>query len=120
VAADHAELQVVMAYNHGWLVVFLISVLVIVAVSVMGITTTTLRKAPELGYYVSSLLKDNPYMKGPVGGSGLAAGDRARLLKGVKMRYGDVAGEEDTEHISIASSEGAGYPAGLRKGRPYR
>ncbi|MDI1485515.1 MAG: hypothetical protein OHK93_000653 [Ramalina farinacea] len=60
--------------------------------------------SPKIFGYVSSLTRDNPYFDQPTGGSTLDGLKRSRILRDVKVRIQDVAGdEEEAVHIAFTT-----------------
>lgn len=72
--------------------------------------------SPELFGFVTSMTYENPWVKVPDGGTTLDAMERARLLKDVEVRVGDVCGNNQVGHTAFA----AGVPLrALERGRLY-
>ena len=61
--------------------------------------------SPKIFGYVSSLTRDNPYFDQPTGGSVLDGLKRSKILRDVKVRIQDVAGEEEARHIAFTTVE---------------
>jgi hypothetical protein len=85
--------------------------------AVVGVVARFFLVAPEVLGFVSSVTRDNPYVRVPGGGSTLDGLERARLLRDVRVRIGDV-GEAGGEagYIAVGSEERVG---GLMKGGVY-
>lgn len=78
--------------------------------------------APDIFGYVSSLTRDNPYLDLPDNGSALSGLDRARLMKKVKVKIGDMNAEKegDVGKIGLARLDAGGRQVvGLTKGKVY-
>ena len=72
---------------------------------IFGLVLEATRKAPEFSLNVSSLTRDNPYIRLPSGGSTLDSLDRGRLLQNVRIRMGDVRSDDPVGYIAIASCD---------------
>lgn len=78
--------------------------------------------APDIFGYVSSLTRDNPYFDLPNNGSALSGLDRARLMKKVKVKIGDMNAGKESEvgKIGVARLDAGGRQVvGLTKGKVY-
>lgn len=58
--------------------------------------------------FVASMTYDNPYVVLPEGGATLDAMERARLLRDLRVRIGDVRIEEDVGHVAFAAVDEMG------------
>ncbi|KAK0640235.1 hypothetical protein DIS24_g9551 [Lasiodiplodia hormozganensis] len=106
----------------GWLVVVFVAALVVFAVSAAGIVLGFVTTVPELRMNASTMVRLSPYA-GEVlaaGGTALGDGERGRLLKGVRVRLGDVQPDEQVGRISVAAvGEGLPRTGRVRAGRLY-
>jgi hypothetical protein len=99
-----------------WLSLLLVSSITILLTGSIALLLKRKTLGPEIFGFVSSMTYENPYVKIPTGGSILDAMERARLLKDISVRVGDVCGEEQIGHIALA----AGVPVRkLERGRLY-
>ncbi|KIW29290.1 uncharacterized protein PV07_05115 [Cladophialophora immunda] len=109
--------------HDGWVVALaLASIVMIVASLVRPIVRCFLTQAPDVMLNISSLAtRNNPYMALPTNGTFMAASDRAKLLKNLKVRLGDVEGAADIGSLAIGSLGVAGVSkvANVRKDRLY-
>lgn len=107
--------------NNYWLFVLLISSALLLFVGVMGMWFKFRSIAPDIFGRVSSLTRDNPYVRIPPGGSTLDGFIRAKLLQDVVVKLGDVRPEEAVGHVALASvNEGLRGEIGtLRRDRLY-
>lgn len=78
---------------YPWLVIFLISTMVMQLAAIIGIIFSRKTIVPDYLGYVSSLAKESPYIRMPDVGVNMDGMDKARLVKDVKVRLGDVAEE---------------------------
>ncbi|KAI1411309.1 hypothetical protein F5Y13DRAFT_191584 [Hypoxylon sp. FL1857] len=109
--------------DYGWVVALSIASMVLVLASLVHpIVRFFFTTAPDLMLNVSSLaMRDNPYVALPANGTFLAASDRARLLKKMKVRFGDVDGASEVGVLAIASLDPPGVKnvENVRKLRLY-
>jgi hypothetical protein len=102
--------------NFAWLSLLLVSSIAILLTGGIALILKRRTLGPEMFGFVSSMTYENPYVKIPTGGSMLDAMERARLLKDIPVRVGDVCGDEQIGHIALA----AGVPVRkLERGRLY-
>ncbi|KAF2856742.1 hypothetical protein T440DRAFT_7060 [Plenodomus tracheiphilus IPT5] len=102
--------------NFAWLTLLLLasSTTFLIGSSALILKHKTL--GPELFGFVASMTYENPWVRVPDGGTMLDAMERARLLKDVEVRVGDVCGSDPVGHIAFA----AGVPLRqLERGRLY-
>ena len=79
---------------------------ILVCCTVIGALLEYRTDSPKIFGYVSSLTRDNPYFDQPIGGSTLDGLKRSKILRDVKVRIQDVAGdEEEVGHIAFITAE---------------
>ncbi|KAI0015593.1 hypothetical protein F4780DRAFT_786586 [Xylariomycetidae sp. FL0641] len=98
----------VLAAHRPWVAALCVASVVLVLASLVRPVVRNVcgggAAAPDLMCNVSSLaLRDNPYAALPPGGSALGAAQRARLLRDVVVRLGDVRPGEEIGRIAVAS-----------------
>lgn len=76
---------------YPWLSVFLVSNIVMLLASIAGIYYSRKTIVPDYLGYVSSLAKESPYIRMPDVGVNMDGMDKARMVKEVKVRLGDVS-----------------------------
>jgi hypothetical protein len=76
---------------YSWLTVFLIATLVMLSGSIVGVVYSRKTIVPDYLGYVSSLAKESQYIRMPDVGVNMDGMDKARLIKDVKVRLGDVS-----------------------------
>ena len=105
--------------HFGWVIALIVSSTVLIVASLVPFYLRTfLPHGPDVLMNFSSLAaRDNPYVALPVTGTYLDAADRSRLLKDVRIRFGDV--EEGGEIGRLAIGRADGDVAPLGKGRKY-
>lgn len=108
--------QEIFICNFGWLSLLLAASGVIFFTGLAGLLLKRKTLAPELFGFVTSMTYENPYINIPEGGGVLDAMERARLLKDLKVRIGDVRGSEEVGHVAL--STGANIRR-LERGRLY-
>jgi hypothetical protein len=102
--------------NFAWLSLLLAAAITIFLIGAASLILKRKTLGPEMFGSVTSMTYENPYLNIPRGGSMLDAMERARLLKDVEVRVGDVCGDQDIGHIALA----AGIPQRkLERGRLY-
>jgi hypothetical protein len=68
-------------------------------------------RGPDVMLNVSSLAtRDSPFVALPFSGSFLDASDRARLVKDVRVRFGDVRADADVGRLAIGTLDLSGVP----------
>lgn len=80
--------------SFPWVSVFLLCTLAMLVSAVLGVVFSRKTAVPDYLGYVSSLAKESPYVRMPDGGANLDGMDRARLVKDLKVRLGNVIGTE--------------------------
>jgi len=86
-----------------WLVVLLVSSFAMLGAAILRTVLRCLATMAELDLNISSLTKDNLYLRLPLSGSTLSAAERSRLQKDVVVRFGDVMPEHAEGHLAIAA-----------------
>jgi hypothetical protein len=114
--------QVIVAHM-AWVVTLCVtSILLIVASLISPLVQFFLLKGPDVMMNISSLAtRHNPYIPLPKGGTNLGASDRARLLKGLELRFGDVEMGSGVGHLAIGTvgAKGDEEISRIHKGRLY-
>ncbi|KAL2832626.1 hypothetical protein BDW59DRAFT_157447 [Aspergillus cavernicola] len=80
--------------HWGWLVVFLISTLILVAASITTFCIASRIFNPDVLGYVSTLTRDNSHIDVPESSSAWDGFERAKALGGLSIRLGDVRGND--------------------------
>jgi hypothetical protein len=92
-----------------WLWVFLFSTLVMLAGAITGVVFSRKTIVPDYLGFVSSLAKESPWIRMPDVGVNMDGMDKARLVKEVKVRLGDVSyaqgGHPDIGRLAFARLE---------------
>jgi hypothetical protein len=101
--------------QRAWLAVLFVATGVMLIAGIFGLVLEATRKVPDFSLNVSSLTRDNPYIRLPSGGSTLDSLDRGRLLQNVRIRMGDVRPGDAVGYIAIASCDGKGRVERLRE-----
>ncbi|KAK4460423.1 hypothetical protein QBC42DRAFT_347998 [Cladorrhinum samala] len=91
--------------SKAWLVLLFIAVLVPFVACLVNIALASYLKGPHLSMNFSTLTRDNPFVGIPAGGSALSDHDRSKLLRNVRIRYGDVTSDADVGHIAIGTAD---------------
>jgi hypothetical protein len=100
----HTE-RIVIRAHKGWAAVLeFVSSLLILASLIPAVFRTFLTNGPDIMMNMSSLvMRDNPYVALPPTGSFLEASDRARILKDVKIRFGDAKSTSEVGRLAVGS-----------------
>jgi hypothetical protein len=94
--------------SFAWVTVFLFSSLVMLLAAIIGVIFSRKTAVPDYLGYVSSLAKESQYVRMPDGGANLDGMDRARLMKDLKVRLGNVSpvnGQTDVGRLALARME---------------
>jgi hypothetical protein len=97
------------ALNVPWLIVFFLSNVVMFTAAILAVIVKFQCQTPDLLGYVSSLTRDSEFFKwqgGGGGGSMLDGAERARILKGDRIRLFDVSRGGEIGRIALVP-EGA-------------
>ncbi|KAM0421035.1 hypothetical protein ACHAPT_011106 [Fusarium lateritium] len=93
--------------QRSWMVMYMISlVLMILSIAVI-IALRLLIRAPDFLTNVSALTRDSAYINVPAGGSTLGGDERARLLKGRRLRIRDIQPEQEVGYAALADDVGS-------------
>lgn len=94
--------------NKDWLTALLIATLAPFLAGILNVVLDLMPSSlgPTLSMNISTMIRDNPYVAIPQGGSTLDDSERSRLLRDVKVRLGDVAPAAETGHIAVGSLSG--------------
>lgn len=106
----------ILACDPVWFIVLLLSSAITALTGLCGLIATICRRGPDISFNISSLVKDNPFVDQTPLTTTLDGSDRARLMKNLYAKYGDVASEQEIGYIAI----GSGNVAKLQRGRLYR
>lgn len=80
--------------NWVWMVLDYIGCVVLLVAASVAVWLRKRTLAPDIFGYVSSLTRENPMIDLPAGGSTLSGLDRARMMKGIKVKIADIGLEE--------------------------
>ncbi|KAH8679752.1 hypothetical protein BGZ60DRAFT_428059 [Tricladium varicosporioides] len=82
--------------DYPWLIAFLICTIVMLLAAIIGVYYSRQTIVPDYLGFVSSLAKESPYIRMPDVGVNMDGMDKARLVKDVKVRLGDIAESAET------------------------
>lgn len=114
--------ETIVAHNPWVITLCITSILLMFASLISPAAQFFLIRGPEVVMNMSSLAtRHNPYLSLPDGGTHLGASARARLLKGLKVRFGDVEKGSNVGHLVIGHMNGddGQVIARIRKKRLY-
>jgi hypothetical protein len=108
---------------YSWLLVFLVATMVMLVASIVGVVYSRKTIVPDYLGYVSSLAKESQYIRMPDVGVNMDGIDKARLVKDVRVRLGDVSeqamagdGKGLIGRLAFARAEDC---RGVKKGQLY-
>lgn len=114
-----AYIQVIQCHT-GWLIALSVASSAMILASLLSPGIRLIRHGPELNLNVSTMIRDNAYVSWPSNGFFLSSAERARLLKDVRVRFGDVAMGDQIGHLAVGSyGDNERQIARARKGRLY-
>jgi hypothetical protein len=103
-----------------WMIIDCIGCVVLLVAASAAIWLRIRTLAPDIFGYVSSLTRENPMITLPDGGSTLNGIDRARMLRGVKVRIADISGQDGVGRVGLAMKNSSQENVTeLKKGKPY-
>ncbi|KUJ24376.1 uncharacterized protein LY89DRAFT_727406 [Mollisia scopiformis] len=82
--------QVYLAF-FPWLIIFLLSNLVMLLAAITGVYFSRKTIVPDYLGFVSSLAKESPFIRMPDAGINMDGMDKAKLVKDMKVRLGDIS-----------------------------
>ncbi|EXJ74575.1 uncharacterized protein A1O5_02871 [Cladophialophora psammophila CBS 110553] len=87
----------------GWIAVDFVSCIILLIAAIIACWLRIHTLAPDIFGYVSSLTRDNPHVALPDNGTTLNGLERARLLRNVKVKIGDVSSpDEESGRVGLA------------------
>ena len=98
-----------------WIVLDFIACIILLAAAIIAFWLRKKTLAPDIFGYVSSLTRDNPYLNLPTAGSAMSGFQRARAMRGVRVRIADVGGSEDVGRIGLAPADDAQHVSEMRE-----
>ncbi|KAM3154452.1 hypothetical protein ABEW05_005091 [Botrytis cinerea] len=103
----HSRSIEVIQCHIGWMIALLAASTVLILASLVNpIIRYFLAKVPDIDLNISSLAtRNNPYITLPPNGASLGASERLRLLKDVRVMFGDVNGTREIGKLAIATIE---------------
>jgi hypothetical protein len=108
--------MLVLKCNVMWFVILMLSSIVTVFIGLCGLIAALCRLGPDIGFNISSLVKESPFVDQTSVATTLGSTDRSILMKDWYAKIGDVAAEDEVGYIAI----GSGNVANLQRGRLYR
>lgn len=108
--------------NWVWMVLDYIGCIVLLVAASFAVWLRKRILTPDIFGYVSSLTRDNPMIDLPAGGSTLNGLDRARMMKGVKVKIADVGAGDGLGLGRVGltmKNSSSDNVAELKKGKQY-
>jgi len=95
--------------SFPWVIIFLLTTFAMLGSAIIGTVFSRNTVLPDYLGYVSSLAKESPYVRMPNGGANLDGMDRARLMKDLRVRLGNVdEGRGEVGRLAFARLEETG------------
>jgi hypothetical protein len=98
----------VYACSIGWMAALLVAAAALAATGAAALVLQLrCTLAPDMLRYVASMTYANPHFRAPAGGTALDGLERAKLLRNVRVRIGDVRGNDgDVGEVAFAAADG--------------
>lgn len=114
--ASVTRVSIIYRADYAWVTVLVISSLALVIIGSVGIATGLRTRGPDVFDPLMGLTYNNGFLGLPNPGSTLDTNTRAKLLRGMRVRLGDVAGGESVGMVGVGR---APEVRPLIKGRLY-
>lgn len=101
VTADQVNAAQVYLAFYPWLIIFLISDLVMLVAAITGVYFSRKTIVPDYLGFVSSLAKESPFIRMPDVGINMDGMDKAKLVKDMKVRLGDISEFEGGSNTQV-------------------
>ncbi|GAB1317843.1 hypothetical protein MFIFM68171_08053 [Madurella fahalii] len=97
--------QRVYRISRPWTGVFVAATVVLQVFALLGLCLPRLAAspAPEIFDFASSLTRENPWVPLPPGGSAMSGAERARVLRNMRVRVGDVMPRKEIGYVGVAA-----------------
>jgi hypothetical protein len=103
--------EAVIQAHYAWVVTLAVASMAMIIASLVSPLARYFQKSPDLMLNISSLAtRDSPFVALPPSGSFLGASDRARLVKDIRVRFGDVKADADVGRLAIGTLDLPGVP----------
>jgi hypothetical protein len=114
-------MEVIVAHDIWVAILSIISVVLMAASLISPLVHHFLGKGPDVAMNISSLaVRNNSHIPVPATGTFLNASDRAKHLRDVRVRFGDVASQAKVGSLGIGMLGDGGLDVGrIRKNRLY-
>ncbi|KAI9739348.1 MAG: hypothetical protein M1834_007561 [Cirrosporium novae-zelandiae] len=114
---DVTNLRTVYVCSRHWVMALIISSSAMLATAIIGVVFNRKLTMPECLGYVSSLARESPYAPNLSGDPNLDGMQRARAMKNLKLRFGEVSNLADgTGWLAIGEVENVAH---AKQGREY-
>ncbi|CZR62297.1 uncharacterized protein PAC_12194 [Phialocephala subalpina] len=118
--ATNVVWEAIYVCNFAWLSVLFLGTIIMFVSALIGLYFSLLIRGPDVLGYISTFLRDSPYVSTSGQESTMDGLERSRKYGNMKLRLVDVEDEnENTRYIAIAE-DGAGVRHSLVKQRLYR
>jgi hypothetical protein len=97
--------------HYAWVVTLTVASMAMIIASLVSPLAKYFQKSPDLMLNISSLAtRDSLFVALPSSGSFLGASDRARLVKDIRVRFGNVKADADVGRLAIGTLDLPGVP----------
>jgi hypothetical protein len=114
------QLTLVYRCDPAWLLVYFLASLVMLAAAIVGTVLNHKSNAPEMLGFCSTIVKDNPHIRGSEAGSAMSGFARTKLFKNLKLKLVDIESENDRGYFAIVQDDGRYSELPRKSGRLYR
>lgn len=91
--------------SYPWIALFIFATVAMTFSAISGVLFSRNTVVPDYLGYVSTLAKESPHVRMPNGGANLDGMDRARLMKDLRVRLGDVEEGGQVGRLAFARAE---------------
>ena len=88
-----------------WAVILLAASSALILCGLSGAIVKHMTRGPKILGYVSTVTRDNPYIDLSSQGCNLDGLERAKLLKGLRIKLQDITPDDPVGHIAFGSAE---------------
>jgi hypothetical protein len=106
--------------DPAWLLVYFLASLVMLASAIIGTILNHKSNAPETLGFCSTIVKDNPYIRGSDVGSGMSGFARTKAFRDLRLKLVDVDSENERGYIAIIQDDGRYANLPRKSARLYR
>lgn len=103
IRANGAPVQATYILVVPWIILDFMTCFILLLAAIVSVWLRLRTVCPDVFGYISSMTRDNPHIPVPVGGSTMSGIERARAMKNVRVKIGEVERQDGTPgHIGLA------------------